>query len=192
MPNLLTRSAAWVRSLFRREPAPGRWEEGSTFTFAGFTGFRFWVMPRRKYRLYVPRGYRPWRSRAAAGPDPRLQADSDGARAGKSDHGTRRCARSAGPDARAERRGEHVPLLELVRRAHGCRQGRGSDRREDDPQRRRKLACRSRANRRRRHVGRRRARGDPGRALSAARSRRRDPFRHRMRCGWVGVHRASR
>ncbi len=60
MPNLLTRSAAWVRSLFRREPAPGRWEEGSTFKFAGFTGFRFWVMPRRKYRLYVPRGYQPW------------------------------------------------------------------------------------------------------------------------------------
>ena len=58
MPNFLTRSLSWFRRLFHREPAPGRWIEGSTFAFAGFIGFRPWVLPRRHYRLYIPSGYR--------------------------------------------------------------------------------------------------------------------------------------
>lgn len=61
MPNFLSRSMEWLRRLFRREPAPGRWEEGSTFAFAGLIGFRPWLLPRRKYHLYVPRGYSRWR-----------------------------------------------------------------------------------------------------------------------------------
>jgi poly(hydroxyalkanoate) depolymerase family esterase len=61
VPELLTRFASWLRRLFRREPAPGRWVEDSTFSFAGLIGFRPWMLPRRKYRLYVPRGYTRWR-----------------------------------------------------------------------------------------------------------------------------------
>lgn len=63
MPNLVTRSIEWIRRLFRREPAPGHWEEGSTFALGGFIAFRPWVLPRRHYRLYVPRGRR-WLERA--------------------------------------------------------------------------------------------------------------------------------
>ena len=43
---------------FRRPPAPGRWIESDTFAFAGFIGFRPFALPRRSYRLYIPRGYR--------------------------------------------------------------------------------------------------------------------------------------
>jgi poly(hydroxyalkanoate) depolymerase family esterase len=51
------RLATRFRALFRREPAAGRWIEGTTFTFAGFVGFRFWTLPRRSFRLYLPRGF---------------------------------------------------------------------------------------------------------------------------------------
>lgn len=46
-----------IARLFRREPAPGRWLEGSTLAWSGFIGFRPLAWPRRAYRLYVPRGY---------------------------------------------------------------------------------------------------------------------------------------
>lgn len=58
MKSIWTRISESILRWFRREPAPGRWVEGSTFAFAGFIGFRPWVLPRRSYRLYVPRGYR--------------------------------------------------------------------------------------------------------------------------------------
>ena len=58
MPNLLSRLLEWVRRSFRRKPAPGRWIESDTFAFAGFIGFRPFALPRRSYRLYIPRGYR--------------------------------------------------------------------------------------------------------------------------------------
>lgn len=57
----LARLSSWLRALFRREPPPGRWVEDTAFAFAGFIGFRPWVLPRRNYRLYVPRGYTRWR-----------------------------------------------------------------------------------------------------------------------------------
>lgn len=52
-----SRFTAWVRRLLRREPAPGRWVEGTTSTLSGFVGFRFWALPRRKWRLYLPRDF---------------------------------------------------------------------------------------------------------------------------------------
>jgi poly(hydroxyalkanoate) depolymerase family esterase len=55
--DLFARPIAWIRRLFRREPAPGRWVEGSAFAFAGFIGIHPFIVPRRAYRLYVPRGY---------------------------------------------------------------------------------------------------------------------------------------
>ena len=57
MPNFFTRWIDRLRRLFRREPAPGRWVEGSTFSFAGIVGLHPFVVPRRSFRLYVPRGY---------------------------------------------------------------------------------------------------------------------------------------
>ncbi len=53
-----TRFKAALGRLFRREPAPGRWLEGSAFSWHGVVGFRPWVLPRRDYRLYLPRGHR--------------------------------------------------------------------------------------------------------------------------------------
>ena len=58
MPNFLTWSFEWLRRLFRREPAPGRWIEGSTFALSGLVGLHPFIVPRRAFRLYVPRGYR--------------------------------------------------------------------------------------------------------------------------------------
>ena len=57
MPNFFTRSIDWLRRLFRREPAPGRWVEGSAFTLSGIVGLHPFLVPRRSFRLYVPRGY---------------------------------------------------------------------------------------------------------------------------------------
>ena len=57
-------AAAWTRfkqSLgrwFRREPRPGRWIDGAAWSIHGWIGFRPWMLPRRRYRLYVPRGHR--------------------------------------------------------------------------------------------------------------------------------------
>lgn len=53
-----SRLKAWIGGLFRRKPAPGRWIEGSAFSWHGFIGFRPWVLPRRHYRTYLPRGFR--------------------------------------------------------------------------------------------------------------------------------------
>lgn len=57
MPNFFTRSIEWFRHLFRREPAPGRWVEGSTFCLSGIVWLHPFLVPRRSFRLYVPRGY---------------------------------------------------------------------------------------------------------------------------------------
>lgn len=53
-----------LRRWFRREPAPGRWIESSAFSWHGVVGFRPLVLPRRHYRIYLPRGFR----RRARGP----------------------------------------------------------------------------------------------------------------------------
>lgn len=49
-----TRMGGWLgRWLGRPEPV-GRWIEGHAFAWHGVVGFRPWVFPRRRYRLYVP------------------------------------------------------------------------------------------------------------------------------------------
>lgn len=57
MPSLFSAPIAWIKRLFRREPAPGRWIEGSTFAFSGVIGLHPFIVPKRTYRLYIPRGY---------------------------------------------------------------------------------------------------------------------------------------
>ena len=57
MPNFLTRSIEWLRRLFGRAPAPGRWIEGSTLVLSGIIGLHPFLVPRRSFRLYLPRGY---------------------------------------------------------------------------------------------------------------------------------------
>lgn len=42
---------------WRGGPAPGRWHEGRAFAWRGLVGWRPWVFPRRRYRVYVPRGW---------------------------------------------------------------------------------------------------------------------------------------
>ena len=57
MRNPFAGAFGWIKRLFRREQAPGRWVEGSTFALSGFIGLHPFIVPRRSYRLYVPRGY---------------------------------------------------------------------------------------------------------------------------------------
>jgi poly(hydroxyalkanoate) depolymerase family esterase len=45
-----------IRGWFRREPAPGRFEEGSKFSAHGWVGTAPMVWPKRDYRVYVPKG----------------------------------------------------------------------------------------------------------------------------------------
>jgi poly(hydroxyalkanoate) depolymerase family esterase len=52
---------ARLRTLFRREPAPGRWTEGAAWSWHGWIGFRPWTLPRRPLRLYRPRGHSRWK-----------------------------------------------------------------------------------------------------------------------------------
>lgn len=51
--------------LRRAPPAPGRFEEGSKFSWRGLLGVAPWIWPRRDYRVYVPGGHPTpfWRRR---------------------------------------------------------------------------------------------------------------------------------
>ena len=60
LPRILDQARDWLKRLFRREPVPGRWLDGSAWSVHGWIGFRPWILPRRRYRLYVPRGHRRW------------------------------------------------------------------------------------------------------------------------------------
>jgi poly(hydroxyalkanoate) depolymerase family esterase len=46
---------------FRREPTPGRFEEGSKFSAHGWVGSAPGVWPARHYRVYVPKGAPRWK-----------------------------------------------------------------------------------------------------------------------------------
>ncbi|HVE51436.1 MAG TPA: PHB depolymerase family esterase [Casimicrobiaceae bacterium] len=56
------RLSSRLRALFGREPSPGRWIEGSAFSWQGWIGFRPFTLPRRNFRLYRPRGLKRFRS----------------------------------------------------------------------------------------------------------------------------------
>ena len=61
MKGIWARFSEPILRWFRPTPAPGRWIEGRAFTWQGFIGFRPWTIPRREFRLYIPRGYSRWR-----------------------------------------------------------------------------------------------------------------------------------
>ena len=62
--SLWSRTKSLVARLLGRPSREGRWVEGHAFSWHGIVGFRPWVFPRRRYRLYVPRGW----TKAAAAP----------------------------------------------------------------------------------------------------------------------------
>lgn len=51
----------YLSRLFRREPAPGHFVEGAKWSWRGFLDGAMFVLPRREYLLYVPRGHSRWR-----------------------------------------------------------------------------------------------------------------------------------
>ena len=58
---LWTRLKDFVRRLFRREAAPGRFEAGAKFAWSGWLASAPFVWPRREYLVYVPKGWSRWR-----------------------------------------------------------------------------------------------------------------------------------
>jgi poly(hydroxyalkanoate) depolymerase family esterase len=62
-----SRWSRWIERfrLWRHPPAAtGRWIDGHAFSWHGLVGFRPWVFPRRRFRVYVPSGW----TRARPGP----------------------------------------------------------------------------------------------------------------------------
>src|SRR5512134_1604868 len=56
-PSWWTRVKSAFARWFRRPPRPGRWVEGHATSLHGLVWFRPWVFPRRRFRLYLPRGF---------------------------------------------------------------------------------------------------------------------------------------
>jgi poly(hydroxyalkanoate) depolymerase family esterase len=61
MDGLWTRLKDRFTRFFRREPAPGHFVEGTKWSWRGFLDGARFVLPRRSYLLYVPRGHSRWR-----------------------------------------------------------------------------------------------------------------------------------
>ncbi len=55
-----SRTKEFFRRLVRREPAPGRFETGSKFSWHGLVGTAPLVWPSREYLVYVPKGRSRW------------------------------------------------------------------------------------------------------------------------------------
>jgi poly(hydroxyalkanoate) depolymerase family esterase len=58
--NLWSRTKALFNRWFRREPAPGRFESGSKFSFHGWVTTAPFVWPSRDYLVYVPKNHSRW------------------------------------------------------------------------------------------------------------------------------------
>jgi len=58
---LWTRFTDFVRRLFRREAAPGRFESSAKFAWNGWLASAPFVWPRRECLVYVPKGWSRWR-----------------------------------------------------------------------------------------------------------------------------------
>lgn len=59
---LWARAKAFFSGLFRRKPPePGRFEAGTRFSVRGLLAVAPWILPRREYLVYVPRGHTNWR-----------------------------------------------------------------------------------------------------------------------------------
>jgi poly(hydroxyalkanoate) depolymerase family esterase len=60
--NLWSRAKALFGKLFRRAPPePGRFESGTGSSLRGSLASAPWILPRREYLVYVPRGHAKWR-----------------------------------------------------------------------------------------------------------------------------------
>jgi poly(3-hydroxybutyrate) depolymerase len=67
---LLRNLWARIRALFdrlpgRKPPEPGRFESGSKGAVRGFLAAAPWILPRRDYLVYIPKGHSRWRWRRA-------------------------------------------------------------------------------------------------------------------------------
>jgi len=58
---MFTRLKRFFLRLFRRIPAPGRFEADSKFSWRGFLATAPFVWPKREYLVYVPAGWSRWR-----------------------------------------------------------------------------------------------------------------------------------
>ncbi|MEO5765935.1 MAG: PHB depolymerase family esterase [Casimicrobiaceae bacterium] len=58
---LWTRFRDFVARIFRREVAPGRFEQGARLAWQGWLGAAPFVWPRRECLVYVPKGWSRWR-----------------------------------------------------------------------------------------------------------------------------------
>src|SRR5437868_12698262 len=59
---LWTRTKSLLGRLFRRAPPePGRFEHGSKWSVKGWLPLAPWVLPKREYLVYVPRGHSRWK-----------------------------------------------------------------------------------------------------------------------------------
>ena len=61
MTGLWLRLKQALARLFRREPAPGRYVEGAKWSWHGLLDGAPFVLPRREYVVYIPRGHSRWR-----------------------------------------------------------------------------------------------------------------------------------
>jgi poly(hydroxyalkanoate) depolymerase family esterase len=60
--SMLSRAGDFLAALFRKKPPEdGRWAQGAKFAWRGWLAGLPWVMPRREYLLYLPRGWSRWR-----------------------------------------------------------------------------------------------------------------------------------
>ena len=61
MGALWRRALAWLRRLFGREPAPGRYETGTQRALGGWISSAPLLWPSREFLLYIPRGHAMWK-----------------------------------------------------------------------------------------------------------------------------------
>lgn len=61
LASLWRRTKRFVAGLLHREPAPGRFESGSTWALAGFLSSAPLLWPSRDYLVYVPKGRSAWK-----------------------------------------------------------------------------------------------------------------------------------
>ena len=61
--NLWSRAKALLARVFRRaRPAPGHFETGAKGSLRGFLTVAPWILPKRDYLVYVPKGHSNWRA----------------------------------------------------------------------------------------------------------------------------------
>lgn len=178
--------------LFRREPAPGRFETGSASSRRGYVA----TAPARRGHARLPGLRAAWvdamEARVASRHVPWLQPDAGAIRRAHRHRRARRPRRHAGAVAATGERRQSVGLLELVRGEYRARWRRSGDRRGADRRRASPLSRAARACLGGWHLRRRRARGGTRAALSATRARHSRAFRVGVRRGEISGNRVVR